>query len=304
MTPDKVDVHLRRRPSVHQICLGAYLAQAMFVTQEVLAVPLEPVGFDDVATFIGGYVAEDLQCEIKIKHVDALKEIGKNAYPAISLVWYPVADAPDKVLEMSALSAFDKARQVLTWVTGDEITPVGYVNLHNVGVAFNLLPPRSRMRQKAWFDLKEIDQLELLAVRLSIAAKKDSNLGLALEMFHDATRERNDRFRIVRLFNVLECLASRYKQAGKGSRDAVREMLGIKPGQTCVVPHNGNDVSFDLIAVAGRLRDKIMHGAPVREDAFAPPDRAAFALLTEQPNLIAHELQRQIEGEISRRALV
>lgn len=109
----------------------------MFVTDEVLAVPLIGLGFNDVATYIGNYVAGDLQCEIMHKHVDELKAIGKDAEPLIALVWHPTADAPAQGVETLARNALSKARQVLAWVTGDEISVVGYVNLHNAGVAFN-----------------------------------------------------------------------------------------------------------------------------------------------------------------------
>ncbi|MFA6313996.1 MAG: hypothetical protein WC681_21160, partial [Sterolibacterium sp.] len=174
--------------------------------------------------------------------------------------------------------------------------------LHTVGVEFNVIPPLSRRRQRLWFSEGEADHFEHRVVRLSLAAEADSNLGLALELFHDATRERNDSFRIVRLFNVLECLATKHKQPGLGSRDAIRAMLGIEPGLNCEITFMEKKVSFDLISVAGKLRDKILHGAPVRDDAFANPDRGAYPIVCSQPHLIAHELQWRIEEEFARRA--
>lgn len=302
ITPDDVDHHIRRRPSVHQLCLGPFTQHSLFVSKEVLAVPLGSAGFGDVAQLVGDYVSADLCEEIENKHVDALREKGKDALPSVALVWHPTVDAPTEVLVTSATSSFSKARQVLSWVSGEEVAPVAYVVLHTQGVAFQVMPPRSRKRQRLWFGAKEVDQFELSAVTLATASENDSNLGFALELFHDAVRESNDLFRIVRLYNVLECLAAKHKEDGVGSRDAVRAMLGMQPGPSLVIAHKQTEVRFDLIAVSGKLRDKILHGAPLTEDAFAVADRGAYSLLLEQPLLVANELQWRIEHEISSRA--
>ena len=102
MTPDQVDSHIRRRPSVHQICLGAFLQHSLFVSPDILAVPLSPVGFKDVALLVADYVSADLQIEIKRENIDALRERGKEAFPAVALVWHPTVDAPATTLVPAA----------------------------------------------------------------------------------------------------------------------------------------------------------------------------------------------------------
>ncbi len=302
MTPADIDSHIRRRPSVHQLCVGAFLQQAIFVTPEVLAVPLLPVGFNDVAQMLGHYVSADLKQEIKEKHVDELRTKGKDAFPTVAFVWHPTVDAPAPTLVPSANPAFDSARQVLAWVTGEQPQPVAVVALHTNGAEFQVLPPGSRRRQRLWFSSREADGFQDSSIRLSVAARDDSNLGLALELFHDAVREVNGRFRIVRLYNVLECLATKHKAGGVGSRDAVRSMLQLAPGQSCKVQFHGTEIAFDIVSIAGRLRDKVMHGAEIREDAFAPADRPVFQAFIQEPFLIAFEMEWRIELEISRRA--
>lgn len=302
MNNEALDAHIRRRPSVHQLCLGTYLQHAMFVSDDVLAVPLSAVGFNDVAQLVGDYVSADLAEAIQVKHVNELRENGKRAFPAVGLVWHPAQDASTKVLVDSATASFTRARRVLSWVSGEEVVPVAYAILHAAGVAFQVMPPSSRRRQRLWFGEREASEFELATVGLAMAANQDPNLGLALEFFHDAMREGNDLFRIVRLYNVLECLAAKHKAEGVGSRDAVREMLAIGPGQSCTIHHKGTDVNFDLISVAGRIRDRTFHGARITADAFAVPDRGVMSLLQEVPLFVANELQWRIELEISRRA--
>lgn len=73
-------------------------------------------------------------------------------------------------------------------------------------------------------------------------------------MFHDATRSVIIDFASSGFSNALECLATKHKQEGLASRNAIREMLKIKPGPHCVIDHEGTKYVFDLISVAGKLR--------------------------------------------------
>lgn len=80
-------------------------------------------------------------------------------------------------------------------------------------------------------------------------------------------------------------------------------MLGIAPGPINPIEHKGALVSFDIISVAGRVRDKIMHGARIDGDTFAVNDRGAIDILAYEPFKIADELQRMVDDHFHRIAI-
>lgn len=297
-----LDQFIRRRPSVHQICVGAFLQSAMFVSDEVMAVPLGDLGTSDVALLIGNYVSADLQVEIKERDVAALKQYGQQSNPCLALVWHPTVDAPATTLVPYANERFDKARRTVSWVTGDAVSAVGVVVLHMEGAEFQVFRTITRRRQRFHFSGHDQDLFELQTVNVSVAGNLNQNLGLCLQMFHDAAKEDNPQYRIVRLYGVLECLSADHKSKTVGSRDAIRTLLSFDPGRPCNVTLADSLIVFDLVAVAGRLRDKLFHGAILREENLCIPDRGAFRVIAEAPHLIADELQWRIEHAIALRA--
>jgi hypothetical protein len=247
-------------------------------------------------------VGRDLEEPLSQEVVAALQANGQSAFPVTALIWHAAQDAPATVLVPSALPTITKGQQILSWISGDHVTPVAYAILHERGAELQVLPPPSRNRRRFWFAPEQMDDFQNQVVALARAVELDGSLALALEFFADATRERNDQFRIVRLFNVLECLSSRYKIGGIGSRDAIRILLGVPAGPTCTIQFEGSAVSFDLIALVGKLRDKLVHGAAMSREALALAERPSFDVLTRMPNLISHELQWRAEGEIVKRS--
>lgn len=110
---------MRRRPSVQQICVGAYLQQAMFVTAYILAVPLSVVGYERIGKLVSEYISADLDIHIIVKEVRELIEKEKNAFPGIVLAWNPVRDSSTEDLVNASLKSFARAHKVLSLVTGD-----------------------------------------------------------------------------------------------------------------------------------------------------------------------------------------
>jgi hypothetical protein len=109
-------------------------------------------------------------------------------------------------------------------------------------------------------------------------AATSERLRFVLSSFRDAIAEIDNRFRAARLFTVLECLATENKNGGLGSRQAVRHLLGIssEPRQWVF---DGTPYVFEIIEVAGRLRDKLFHGVPFVESDLNEQSRPVFSLL-------------------------
>lgn len=295
LNQDELDKHIRRRPSVQQICLGGYLQQAMFVTADILAVPLSAVGYEGVAKLVGEYVSADLDVHITVKEVQEFIETGKPAYPGVALVWHPANDSTTDELVNSASKTFARAQRVLSWVTGDRLDVVASIVLHENGQRYELFPPKSKNRHRLWFSKKEALSFQTRVVQLAEISESDSRLSLALQLYLDAICDRSEEFKLVKLYNVLECLASGHKKDGVGSRDAIRKMLNIMPGQYCSVEHKGKQVNFDLVSVVGIIRDKIMHGSKIKKESFAKQDRDAFDIIVYAPFKLSHELHMLVD---------
>ncbi len=252
---------------------------------------------------VADYLSADLELPISEKEFAELVEVGRNAYPGVVLVWHSVRDAPsDELLRSSDLS-FRRAQRLLSVVTGDRTEIIAQAVIHAQGHKYELLPAKSRRRQRLWFSQEEAVGFERSVVRLADKSESDSRIALALQLYLDAINDKSDEFRLIKLYNVLECLASTQKADGVGSRDAIRKMLGVAPGPTSPIEYKGGPVSFDIISVAGRIRDKIMHGARIDGDTFAANDRGAIDVLAYEPFKIADELQRMVDDHFHRIAV-
>lgn len=198
-TDAQLDQHIRRRPSVHRICLGAYLQQPMFVAADVLAVPLSAVGYGGVANLVADYFSADLDLPISENEFGELVDAGRHSYPGVALVWHPVRDAPtDELLRSSDLS-FRRAQRLLSVVTGDRTEIVAQAVLHAQGHKYELLPTKSRRRQRLWFSQEEADSFERNVVRLAEKSESDSRIALVLQLYLDAINDRSDEFRLIKL---------------------------------------------------------------------------------------------------------
>jgi hypothetical protein len=118
-------------------------------------------------------------------------------------------------------------------------------------------------------------------------------------MLHDGNAERNVRFKIARYFSCLEALAYRIKK-GQGSRDAVRQLLGLTQGKTGQASVGGRTYTYDVVLGAGILRDLLYHGVPIDFSKAKPVEKDTFDLLEVQPDIFAGDLQGRVEVEIAR----
>lgn len=294
-TDDELDRHIRRRPAVHKICVGAFLQQPTPLTPEILAVPLSAVGYAGMTKLLVEYLANDLEIPVPPDGIEKMLESGKDANPGAALVWHAARDDTADVLLGSSSAAFRRAQRLLSYVSGDRTDVVASLVLHETAQSHELFSPLSRRRQRLWFSREEADAFHTSIVRLATLQEEDSRVALALQLYLDALNDKSDEFRLVKLFNVLECLASAHKKDGVGSRDAVRALLSAAPGQHWSVEFRGTKIAFDIISVAGIFRDKVMHGSRVERDTFALPDREVIDVLAFEPFKLADELQRLID---------
>lgn len=292
---DNLDKHIRRRPSVQIICLGVFLQQPMFVTDDVLAVPLSAVGYGDIANLFGEYISMDLDIHISVNEVDNFKQLFRNVLPAVVLIWHAVIDSTTEELERSADRSFARAKRSLSLITGDKFDVIGTIVLHKNNQKYTLSPPRSKRKQRLWFSKEEALNFQKSIVNLATQSETNPRISLALQIYLDAINEKSEEFKIVKLYNVLECLSSSYKTKEIGSRDAVRKMLDITYGQHWTVDYKEGKISFDLIAVAGKFRDVLMHGSRVEKDTFSTKDRGVIEIIAFEPFKIADELHRLVD---------
>lgn len=300
LTDAELDKHIRRRPAVQRICVGAYLQQPMFLAADVLAVPLSAVGYAGMARLLVEYLMNDLELRVTPEEVQRLIDTGKAAHPAVALVWHAAKDETAQVLLGSSAVALGRAQRMLSLVSGDRADVVANLVLHTQDQVYELLPPASRRRQRLWLSREDANAFERSVVRLADLQEGDPRIALALQLYLDAVNDKSHEFRLIKLFNVLECLASVHKKDGVGSRDAVRVLLNVKAGQHWAVEFKDAKIAFDLIAVAGKFRDVLMHGSRVEKDTFAAPDRGVIDVLAYEPYKLADELQRTVDDYFQR----
>jgi hypothetical protein len=289
---------LRRKPAVHQLCSGAFLQEPLVLRESLLATPLAALGFDTEANFTRQYVTEVLGGEVSADRYQELLTQGAHAHPVIAITAYREISAAPAELEKVVDKDLIRARQLITWASGDEVTPFAMVTANTEGTFFRLIAPQSRRRQRLGFGNTGDDFYSQLA-RIDAALDEDEHFALGLSLFHDAVREENPRFRIARFFNVLECLAYKLKKE-RASRAAIRYMLDLEGGAMVEIADGSNSFRFDVIEIGGRVRDALLHGSAFRPQDLNLASRPAYTLYEERPQEIVGPLQSYCELEIAR----
>jgi hypothetical protein len=118
-------------------------------------------------------------------------------------------------------------------------------------------------------------------------------------MVHDANHEKNVRFQIARYFSCLEALAYKIKK-DQGSRDAVRQLLGLEKGPTGQASVKGRKYNYDVVLGAGILRDLLFHGVPLDFSKAKQEEKDTFDLITEHPETVASDFRSRVDLEIMR----
>ncbi len=289
---------LQHRPAVHQLCIGAFIQETLHLRSNVAAVPLQPLGFDSEAHYAGRYANEVVGAQVDNESLEALKSEGRQAGPIVAIVVQHKIDAPPELLDKTANPLLRHARTVLGWVAGNTVVPFAMVTATTDNTFFRIIPPHARQRQRLGFGNTGAEYQALLG-RIMTSAEEDEHFAFALSMFHDALREDNPEFRVARFFACLESLAHRLKK-DRGSRAAVRYLIGLEAGATCRFSHDGKNYSYDRVEIAGRIRDKLFHGVPFDPDELNDDSRSAYEWLAENPKEFGDMLLTDCELEIAR----
>jgi hypothetical protein len=300
MTTDRVSALLRQRPAVHQLCIGSWLQAAFKMAKDVWAIPLKPLGFADEVSYLAGYAQQVVSAPVDRGAVQQLLQSSAETQPVVVLCVLLTIDASAKALEEASTARLSNARRVLSWCSASDVTPIGTVIATNDNTFFNPTPP-STTNRRILFGLGETESdFQAALLRIADRADSDERFAFALSLYHDSLKEENPEFRIARFFNVLEALAFKLKSSASPSRRAVKQLLGLADGATCHVRFEEGEYRFDAIEIAGRLRDRIFHGAPFEERDLNVESRPAFGLIRSHPAELAGMIRDYCELELRR----
>lgn len=282
---------LRTQPAVHELCAGGFLRETVHFGDGLSAIPLQPLGSDDRIDFLVKYARDLVGAKFDEPVASEARLRGLISSPVVSLVCTASEDGSPMEIEASVRPRLEVARQVMSCAVVQPFVPFAlFIHAQSSKGYYRLLEPGHKGTRSRILSIVELETPHLLA-RVFTKARDDETYRFALSLLHDAVAESNPRFRIARLFNVLECLASENKTGGLPSRKAVRYLLGF-PVEGDVKEWNieGKRHSFDIVELAGRLRDKLFHGAPFSPEDLAMNVRSAFLLLEDAPLYIADTL--------------
>jgi hypothetical protein len=290
---------LRKRPSVHELFYGAFIQESIMIKEHLFAIPLEPLGFASQAQYLGEYTLLVANASLDEKGLDNLTAQGASALPVIAIVCILEKDAPPEELERNSRTSLDKANKILSWASGDNITSFGILTLTKEESFFRLLVPNSNNRLRLGFGNTGKD-FQNQIFNLIKAAEEDEHFTFGLSIFQDALREVNPKFKIVRFFSCLECFAYKIKSKERPSRKAIKYLLELEGGAFSEVHISGKNYRYDVIEIAGRIRDKLFHGVQFTDDDLSVDVKDVYELYEQHPEQIASSMQVYCEIEIAR----
>lgn len=292
---------LNVRPSVHLLCTGVFLQETVQLSKRRAFVPLKPLDFETPARWLATYAAH-CGAQVDSEALKALIQQGISANPCVAIIHPVEAWTTPEEAESSCSSQLERLRELLSWGTGNEVQPFGYLvaGPEPSKAYFRLLLPTATKRTRLGFGNTGSDFTGSL-LRIIEKADSDEHFAFALSMLHDANAEQNVRFKIARYYSCLEALAYKIKK-GQGSREAVRQLLGLKKGRTGQVSigTDNRKYDYDVVLGAGILRDLLYHGVPLDFSSAKPAERDTFDLIERHPDVIANDLRGRVELEIAR----
>ncbi len=290
---------LQTRPSVHQLCAGAFIQTTLRIGEHVSVAPLKSLSVDSQAVFAARYAHEILGAEVHSNGFESLKKQGRESIPVVAIIHRHRINASAEDLERTAQPHLERIRTLLSWLSGELPEPFAMITATKEKTYFRLLPYQSRRRQRLGFGNVGADISDQL-FRILKLAETDERFEFALSMFRDALRETNPEFKAARMFSCLEALAYRIND-GKGSRSRVRKLLGLGNGVSVRIGSGDDTLEYDRVEVAGRIRDKLFHGAPFIPAKHLNRSAAkAYEYLQSHPRQLGDMLLSDCEIEFAR----
>lgn len=90
---------LRRRPAVHQLCYGIFMQEPVWLSEDLLAVPLQALGFSAQAHYTAQYAIEIARVQVDSNALANLEAQGKDTLPVVAIVYFRHVDAPPEELD-------------------------------------------------------------------------------------------------------------------------------------------------------------------------------------------------------------
>ncbi|MBU6266373.1 MAG: hypothetical protein KGN34_02450 [Sphingomonadales bacterium] len=287
------------RPSVHRLYYGAFIQASFQIDLNAIVIPMRAVGTDHLVDYGSEYHSQFFKEPLGQEARGFFSKHGQDSLPIISVVTVPQEDDEPSSLGQASRPVFDRAEQAISWISGNFPTPfMEFVALQS-GVFGSFIPPSETRRLHLSFGDHSAEQQDRVDALIE-AASLNERFSFGLSMYRDATHERNPQFQIARLFSVLESFAYALKGGGRGSRAAVRKMLGVESATGETVLADGRKIRFERIELAGRLRDKLFHGVPFEPKDLSPEWRDGFDLIQDHPEQLIHSLKGDCELEIAR----
>ncbi len=279
---------IRTRPTVHRLYRGAWLREDTRLSDDLIAVPLQPIGSDDPVDFLADY-AELIGARFDKAGVLGARLKGIVASPVIALVLSPRGSDGQGDLLAHSRQALALGGTVLSSMAGQKLLRLADLVHEGNGDAYYSLAPDgatpSRILSILGSETPELHQ------KVFAQAQESEEYRFALVLFRDAVTEPNPRFRLARLFNVLEGLASENKAEGLGSRKAVRTLLGMcESGEVREFDIEGRKYQIDLVELAGRFRDKLFHGVPFKQHHLTDETKHGYEALEIAPTYLGDNL--------------
>ncbi|GEO11552.1 hypothetical protein [Segetibacter aerophilus] len=290
---------LKKRPSIHELYYGAFIQEPLLIKKDLFAIPLKPLGFASQANYLAQYTLEIGRTSFDEDGLNNLIAQGVKALPVIAIVCLHEDDASPQELEIKAKERLDKANRILSWASGDNLTPFGILTLTKVASFFRLIVPHSNSRLRLGFGNTGKDFQSQIS-NLTKVIEEDEHFYFGISIFQDALREVNPQFKVAKFFSCLECFAYRIKSKERPSRKAVKYLLGLEQGAISEVVIDGNKYIYDVIEIAGRVRDKLFHGVQFTENNLIAEAKGAIELYDTYPHQIASSIQNYCELEIAR----
>jgi hypothetical protein len=290
---------LRRRPALHVLYAGVYLQSPVLVSDEILIIPFRPLG----KAVEGHYLADFVRligAEVSEPDVSKLVAQGAEQRPVTILTITSVD------LEGTSLSSAVKKpllthiESVIAWATGNTPLPFATVLASGDGISCGLTHAGEQSRRtRLGFGNTGQEFTSQVAAFLT-ASEEDEHFAFALSLHRDAVREANLFFKAARYFTCLEALAYRLKGGEVGSKEAVRRLLGSDFSYMMQVEIEGKPVQVDTVEICGRIRDKLFHGVPFREEDLKRDLREYFRIIERDPSELVGQIEAFCEVHLAR----
>ena len=85
MNHNEAAEQIARRPAVHRLCYGAFLQAPVWISPDVLAVPLAPLGFEAELGYVSAYLRQFSGIELTLEESKAGRAQGAEALPVITV---------------------------------------------------------------------------------------------------------------------------------------------------------------------------------------------------------------------------